>query len=553
VTTAASLADRLAAPRVWRSIGIALFLLVAFVPLLAIGLAALKWLAESPAAAALVTPLGRRLPILLRSLLRSGLVAGAAMGLGLVVASAYWRAGPRWFLRTKWLFVALAPVPAYIHALAWTTFATELARRLRPLVGPGLAFVGPGAAGWVSVMSLLPLALALALLATGGVPRLLREMAQVYQPDGRVLLRVVLPLAAPLLAMGACVLFLLDLLDYSVPSLFQVNVYALEVFVAFSESNEPAEAFVAALPLLLVSLAVVVLIARHLPRAMQAPAHAGLATGWRARWPLPFRLAQGLAVGVMLLAALVPLVSLAALVGDLGSFGAAIGAARADVVYSLAVALVAAVAVLPLGLAAAGWLGRGGPDGRGSRLAWLAVCLPLAVPPSLVGIGLIVAFNTPLLPLHGTNVMPVLAALARFAPLVALVLYAQRRRLDPLLLDAGRLFQRSYWRGWTGVTLPLMAPGLAAGACLTFALTLGELGATLLVAPAGRETLTMRIYNFLHSGASDRVAALCLVMVLAALAAGGLALVALAAMDRAGRGGAARAEAEHLAAAGEAG
>ena len=241
----------------------------------------------------------------------------------------------------------------------------------------------------------------------------------------------------------------------------------------------------------------VVFVARRLPRAMQAPAHGGLATGWRPRWPVGWRLAQALALGLMALAALVPLVSLTLLVGGLERFGAALGAARADIVYSVAVALVASVAVLPLGLAAASWL-HGRRDGNG--LAWLAVCLPLAVPPSLVGIGLIVAFNTPLLPLHGTAIMPVLAALARFAPLVALVLYAQRQRLDPLLLDAARVFQRSYWRGWSGVALPLMAPGLFAGACLTFALTMGELGATL-VAPAGRETLTMRIYNFLTPAA----------------------------------------------------
>jgi iron(III) transport system permease protein len=83
------------------------------------------------------------------------------------------------------------------------------------------------------------------------------------------------------------------------------------------------------------------------------------------------------------------------------------------------------------------------------------------------------------------------------------------------------------------VTLPLVAPGLVAAACLTFALTLGELGATLLVAAPGRGTLTMRIYTFLHFGASDRVAALCLLMVLAALLLGLAAMAALAVAARA--------------------
>lgn len=526
-----SWADRLAAPRLWRRLGVAIFLVVAFLPIAAIAIAALKWLVDSPAAAHVMLPWSRRLPILLRSVVRSAGVAAVAMALGLVIASAFWRSGPRWFLRLRWLIVALAPVPAYVHALAWTSLGTALAKGLRPLFGPNLAFAGSWAAAWVSVMALLPLAVGLALVATESVPRALREVAQVHRSDDQVLWRVLLPLAMPLLAMGACVLFLLDLLDYSVPSLFQVNVYALEVFVAFSETNEAATAFFAALPLMAVSVAVVIFIARRLPRAMQAPARGGLAAGWRPRFGRAVRLLQAFGLLVLTLAIAVPMLSLVALVGGIGSFGEALGLARAETLYSLAVALTAAVVVLPVGMAVAAWLDE--PRRRG-WLAWLAVCLPLAVPPSLVGIGLIVAFNTPALPLHGTAIMPVLAALARFTPLAALLLYAQRQRLDPALLDAARVLQRSPWQGFSEVTLPLMAPGLFAAVCITFALTLGELGATLLVAPAGRATLTMRIFTFLHNGASDRVAALCLVMVVAALGAGLLGILALGAMGRTG-------------------
>jgi iron(III) transport system permease protein len=52
---------------------------------------------------------------------------------------------------------------------------------------------------------------------------------------------------------------------------------------------------------------------------------------------------------------------------------------------------------------------------------------------------------------------------------------------------------------------------------------MGELGATLMVIPPGKATLTMRIYNYLHYGASDTVAGLCLVLALGVLLAGVLA------------------------------
>jgi iron(III) transport system permease protein len=74
----------------------------------------------------------------------------------------------------------------------------------------------------------------------------------------------------------------------------------------------------------------------------------------------------------------------------------------------------------------------------------------------------------------------------------------------------------------------MLVPGLLAAAGIVFALTTGELGATLLVAPPGQATLTIRIYNFLHYGASSVVAGLCLMMAVTILIAGIIAVLALA-------------------------
>jgi iron(III) transport system permease protein len=60
-----------------------------------------------------------------------------------------------------------------------------------------------------------------------------------------------------------------------------------------------------------------------------------------------------------------------------------------------------------------------------------------------------------------------------------------------------------------------------------FAVSTGELGATLIVAPPGYSTLTMRIYSYLHYGASESVAGLCFIMILMALALGFLAVIIL--------------------------
>ncbi len=183
------------------------------------------------------------------------------------------------------------------------------------------------------------------------------------------------------------------------------------------------------------------------------------------------------------------------------------GMAAITALLSLALGFSAAQALIKPGKYAKGW--------------WLLVIAPLAVPAPLIGIGLIALWNRPVLgAVYGTALMPVLAWLARFTPLAALVFAAQLRRLDPLLIDAARLFQTSRSKTWLQIYLPMLAPGLLAAGFIVFALCAGELGATLIVAPPGRATLIMRIYNYLHYGASEIVAGLCLFMT---LTAGGLA------------------------------
>jgi len=58
-----------------------------------------------------------------------------------------------------------------------------------------------------------------------------------------------------------------------------------------------------------------------------------------------------------------------------------------------------------------------------------------------------------------------------------------------------------------------MAPGLVAAFGLTFCGSIGELEATLMAAPHGAALLSMRVFNYLHYGVSETVAALGLVLV----------------------------------------
>jgi iron(III) transport system permease protein len=418
----------------------------------------------------------------------------------------------------RWFVLVGAVIPPYVQALAWLEVlgganGVLQALRLPPISPSPWAF-----SGWVQFMALSPIAVGLTWLGLESVDLPLVEAARVMRPDARVLPTVILPMAAPLVLAGGGFVFLLSLTDYSVPSLFHLTVYPLEIFGEFSASNDPTRAFLLALPLLVVTLAVLSGSQARLRKAVSKP----LGQRWSSIppfvWPPGLNGMQRLSLAVLALQVLVPMGVLTLAVGGWGRMVGAVSAAHREILATSWTAGWVVLACLPLALCAAGELLC--PGWRG-RVWWFLVAVPLAVPAPLVGVGLIALWNQPAFPgLYDSDVMPILASLARFTPLAAIALLAQWRRVDPLLLDAARILERSAIRTWIRIRLPMMVPGLLAASALAFVLSAGELGATLIVAPPGRATLTMRIYNYLHYGASEAVAGLCLMMtVVAALAA----------------------------------
>lgn len=463
--------------------------------------------------------------LLLRSLGLAGLVAVMALGGGVLVATVLWPGRPGRTRLLPWLAVSLAAVPAYVHALAWSRLLFQLNQILGALDWPTLPTSGLAVAAWVQLMAVLPLALGIAWWALAGPAPELIQAARLARPEPAVLVRITLPLAAPLLGAGAVLIGLLSLLDYSVPSLFQVNTYSLALFAEYAATGSAARALALALPLLaLTGLATALAVGLWRPAALR-PARAAEST-WAVAaegpWPVSVRLAQGLALGLLALQGLVLGASLVAATGGPGRALATTLPVGDELAYSFALATLTGTLALPAALAVALTLAA---SQRG--LAWFLAVFPLAIPAPLIGIGLILLWNRPgMPPLYSTAWMPVLAGLARFTPLAALLLAAQIRRADPALVDAARVFQAGPVAGWLRIRLPMLAPGLVAAAGLVFALTLGELGATLLVAAPGRGTLSIRIYNYLHYGSSDAVAALCLWIALGTALAGALAIAA---------------------------
>lgn len=168
--------------------------------------------------------------------------------------------------------------------------------------------------------------------------------------------------------------------------------------------------------------------------------------------------------------------------------------------------------------------------GPASRFLEGVAQLPAVIPPAVAGVGLLLAFGRRgliggFLDRHGVALAfstpaVILAEAFVSAPFFIQAAIAAFRRIDENALVVARTLGASPFGAFRRVALPLAAPGLAAGAAMSWARSLGEFGATLLFAGnlTGRtQTLPLAIYTAMESDLRA-AQALSLVMVTAALA-----------------------------------
>ena len=196
---------------------------------------------------------------------------------------------------------------------------------------------------------------------------------------------------------------------------------------------------------------------------------------------------------------------------------------------SLRVAAVATALALTAGVAL-GWLlaRRRFP---GATLLEAVCMLPLVLPPTVVGYGILVLMGrnsalggwlrehfdyTLIFSWHGAVVASALVAL----PLVLKSASTAFSQVDRTLEAAAFTLRQSRLSTFIRVTLPLDWPGILAGTVLAYARAMGEFGASLMVAgsiPGQTQTLSMAIYDAVQAGQDETAAALVIVISVASV------------------------------------
>jgi thiamine transport system permease protein len=193
-----------------------------------------------------------------------------------------------------------------------------------------------------------------------------------------------------------------------------------------------------------------------------------------------------------------------------------------SIAISFGYAFVTVVLALALGLPAAWGLAQHA-ESITSRLFDPILMLPLGTSAVTLGLGFIVALNKPPLDLRASPVLVPLAHTLVAFPFVVRSLTPALRSIRPRLRQAGAILGASPGQIFQYIDLPLIGRAIIVAATFAFAISLGEFGATSLIARPEFSTVPMAIYRFISQpGALNYGQALALSTILMVVCAGGM-------------------------------
>jgi spermidine/putrescine transport system permease protein len=149
------------------------------------------------------------------------------------------------------------------------------------------------------------------------------------------------------------------------------------------------------------------------------------------------------------------------------------------------------------------------------RVLPVLVVAPIAIPEILMGVSLLIFFV--LLNFTLGLVSVALAHIAFCIGFVAIVVRARLAGMDETLTEAARDCGATPWEAFRHVTLPLIMPGVIAGALMAFTLSIDDFVITFFTAGAGTVTLPLAIYSMIKIAVTPEVNAVSTLLMLLTL------------------------------------
>jgi len=315
--------------------------------------------------------------------------------------------------------------------------------------------------------------------------------------------RVTFPIIRPGIAAGALLAALYSISDFGTPAFMQANVFTSRIY---GEFNNFAVEYAALLALQLVAIVAIVLvieagIGRDEDTSGGGTSGAMFRLGYW-KWPAMGSVA---AIGVVTL--VVPVAIFVRWM--IFSQGRRIPSLEFDPMFALNSVYLAALAALVacvFAVPVAYYSGR--TNSLVSRVLERATYVGFAVPGVVIGLALVfIGIRTvPSIYRQGVWLL-VFGYVVRFLPQAVGTVRSSVLQVDDETIEASRTLNAGRIETFRRITLPLIAPGMVAGAVLVFLTTMKELPMTLMLQPIGMNTLVIKVWEA-HNALAYRYAAI---------------------------------------------
>ncbi len=416
------------------------------------------------------------------------------------------------------LFVIPLLIPPYITAISWFELLSReglLSQVVRPeiiSVTHGLLFGLPGCV-WVLFTTFLPIPVILTIVYLRSVNPRLEEAGRLVSGPLQVLRHITLPLIRPGILLAAMLVFLLSFGEFSVPNFLRFQVFPVESFTQFSAFYNFKASTASAVPLVLVAF-IVLLTESRLLRGKTEIVRPGSGNGTQPRLSLgSFRTVLFFMVGMLsLVLVVIPFLTL--LFRSLGSgvYSEAVQRAGDSLLRSLLYAALGATLLTVMGFFTAYMIHTKAV--RFARFVDVTTIFLFALPGTVVGIGLISLWNTPATNfIYGTIWIILFGYVTKYTALASRITVSQLGQIPPSMEEAARVAGAGWVRRLLFIVAPLARRGLLAAWVVGYIFSLRDTGITMLVYPAGHDTLPVRIFTLMANGSPELIAALSVLLI----------------------------------------
>jgi len=457
-----------------------------------------------------------------------------------------------------WDLLFLIPflTPPYIAALSWM-LVLQTNGYLQQLTGFNLNDVLFSQTGIVLVMALnifpvVYFAVSRSLLASG---QRLALVARVHGASpGRAFWHITLPMLSPSLAAGMLLAFTLAIEEYGVPAALGTRAGVLMLTTDIEKKLAEWPIDLSGASMLSVVLVTLALSAWWLQKKLTGNQDVTSITGKPTEnmgadagsFTLPIVALLG---STGFVAVILPGASMA-LSGVLGTLSGGVSLANLTASHYAALFSQQGDALSALGTSLSLALGAACITGLlGLLAAWLVVVqkikghglvdalslMPAALPGVVVGVGLILLWNQPFWPVSPYNSWAILllSYCCLLLPWPVRYVGSALRQLGGNLEPAARVHGASALQALRFIVLPLVSPAMLAAMLMVFAIASRELVTSLLLAPAGTQTVSVFIWRQFEQGSVGQGMAMATLTLLTGLV---LMLTALGIMQRTTRG-----------------